>query len=83
MTLFLINYDLVRDDFQRPALAYALAEIGARRVLSTTWIARLEGWSAEQVADHLTRSLEQCDGLFVAPFTRWAGRNVANNVEDL
>jgi len=72
MPLFLITYDLIRPEKDYPDLINTLRNMGARRVLHSTWMIR----SAVQGSDVFDRiwiggSLDKKDRLLVVEVTGW------------
>ncbi len=71
--LFLITYDLNRPGQNYHQLIAALTQMGAKRVLLSTWVLRRSGVSAGQIRDALRGHLiDQNDRLLVTVMGDWA-----------
>jgi hypothetical protein len=73
--LYQVNYDLIKyKDY--PKLWEALEELGARRVLLSTWVLKTTS-TASEVRAYLRQFIDADDRLLVTKMTSdWAGRNL-------
>jgi hypothetical protein len=82
MGLFLVTYDLMKPGQSYQTLFDALAALGAKRILLSTWVLKSAS-SAAQLRDHFRQYIDDNDRLFVCQISDWAGYNLMYDINQL